>query len=82
MAKKEIQIDEDLGVNYQDEGPWRSYQLTTHGSDLFDLLDNATIEEVDQDGGELNSYGINEASLEVYSAAQILIAQEYVRSLK
>lgn len=58
-------IDEDLGIMYQDSGPWRSYQLTASGNTFEELLEDATISEVDQDGGELNCYGLDDADTEV-----------------
>lgn len=64
-------IDEsDLGVDYQDAGPWRSYGLESHGETIEELFENAYVYEIDQDGGELNHYHIEDASTEVYKAAR------------
>lgn len=58
---KYYKINTDLGIDYQDAGPWRSYVLTAQGTTFKELLKDATIEEVDQDGGTLNYYGIEDA---------------------
>lgn len=58
----------DLGIDFRDFGPWRSYHLDTHGDTLSECLVNATISEIDQDGGELDCYDIDYASSEVYRA--------------
>ena len=47
----------DIGLDYRDSGRWRSYELDTCGDTLDELRENATIAEVDQDGGEINCYG-------------------------
>lgn len=55
--KKLYQIDDqEIDVGYQDCGPFRSYRLDSFGNSLEEMLDNATIAEVDQDGGELDCY--------------------------
>lgn len=61
-------IDTDLGIMYQDEGPWRSYELVTSGSTKEELLEDATISEVDQDGGELACYSFDDAGNQVSEA--------------
>jgi hypothetical protein len=67
-------IDEsDLGVDYQDEGQWRSYGLEASGETLEELLNDAYVYETDQDGGEITSYPMSEAERPVYSAAKTLI---------
>lgn len=62
-------INVTLPVDFADAGPWRSYELYTEGNSLVELLGNATVTEVDQDGGELNCYEIGDASNEVAAAA-------------
>lgn len=59
---------QDLGVDYQDAGPWRSYSLDTYGETFEEMMYNATISEVDQDGGELRCYGIDRAYSKVFEA--------------
>lgn len=65
MVKKydraKYNIDTDLGINYQDIPPWRSYQLTTHGNTMAELIENAVIAEVDQYGDDLDYYGLSDA---------------------
>ncbi len=56
--KKTKKINQDLGIEYQDCGPWRSYQLTADGSTFDELMGAAYIEEVDQDGGTLDHYPV------------------------
>lgn len=55
------QIEGDLGISYQDAGPWRSYEAEGAGDTIESFLDSLTIIEIDQDGGELNCYGYNDA---------------------
>lgn len=63
-------IDTDLGVSYQDIGPWRSYQLTAYGDSFNELLEDASISEIDQDGGELaGPYPLEDATNEVHEIA-------------
>lgn len=59
----------DLGVDYRDHGVWRSYELTAECNSLAELIDSAIISEIDQDGGEIDAYGIEFASQEVALAA-------------
>ena len=66
----------DVGVDFADEGPWRSWYLTTEGSTLKECLDNASIAEVDQDGGDLDCYGIDDAPSEVYNVCVYLIQRK------
>lgn len=66
-------IDCDTGVDHADEDQWRNYQLYTQGSTRAELLSEAGIAEVDQDGGELTCYGLDDARSDVYSAALNII---------
>jgi hypothetical protein len=73
-----VQIEgASLGVPYEDSGPWRGYELYTHGESLFELLENAQISEVDQDGGELDCYALADAYGNVATAATCLIIRKY-----
>lgn len=75
--KKTVHIEGvDLGIEWQDAGPWRNYEIQAHGSTYAELIEDATISEIDQDGGELNCYGINDASTSVALAAQKVIERE------
>lgn len=71
-----VSISTDIGVHYQDEPPWRSYYLETSGDTLIELIDNAQISEIDQDGDEIRTYELNEASNEVIKAAEKIIHYE------
>ena len=68
MSKYIIE-DLELGIEYQDSGPWRDYRLDSEGNNLEELENNAWIMEVDQDGGDLNHYEIGDAESSVYDAA-------------
>lgn len=49
-----IEIDTN-GVECDDYGQWANYGLITSGGNTLDeLLDNAIVDVVDQDGGELD----------------------------
>lgn len=68
----------DMGINYADEGPWRSYSLDSYGLTFADLLNNATIEEIDQDGGSLRWYGLDDCPTnEVYDRAYAMLLSFY-----
>lgn len=77
--KVKYNIDTDLNVDYRDSGRFRSYQLSAAGDSLEDLLEDITIAEVDQDGGELDCYGIEEASRDVQKAVYSFIEAEIVK---
>lgn len=68
-----IHIDTGLGIMYQDEGPWRSYELVASGTTLEELIEDATISEVDQDGGELACYGLDNCGGEIERVAVKII---------
>lgn len=76
----EFYIDsEELGIDSEGYGEYTgfvSYYLTTHGHDESTMLFNATIEIVNQDGGEIDSIGIDDSSNRVYDAALNLIKLE------
>ena len=74
---EEKTIDTDLGIEYQDSGPWRSYRITASGNSVKEMIDDATVEEIDQDGGELDCYGLDDAPREVSDAAEKLIKKEF-----
>ena len=70
---KTVTISEsDIGVSYEACGPWRCYSLDATGSSLDELLESATILEIDQDGGELNTYGFHDAGNVVQEAVETL----------
>ena len=68
-------IDEsDIGIDYQDTGPWRSYGVESSGETIEELFDNATVYETDQDGGIIDSYDLDVADDDVYKVATIYIS--------
>ena len=67
----------DLEVDYQDAGPWRCYSFYSQGNTIEDLVINGVISEIDQDGGELDCYGLDDAPNDVIEAAIQLIAKEF-----
>ena len=62
-----------LEVDYRDSGQWRSYEVQSEGDTLEELLDNCHVFEIDQDGGELDDYPLNDASNEVWQEAEKVI---------
>lgn len=66
--------ESDIGVEYRNIGPWRCYGLESHGETIEELFDNAVISEIDQDGEEVQSYSIEFADNDVYSAAHKYIS--------
>lgn len=65
----------ELPIEYADSGAWRSYTLDAAGDTLEELLKDATISEIDQDGGTLNCYGIE------YGNEATELAEEYLTKL-
>ena len=70
----QINIDTELSTPYEDSRQWRSYHLTASGRDLLELVHDATISEVDQDGGDIMSYGLEDAPQDVREEAGLVIA--------
>jgi hypothetical protein len=66
MEKRITVEDDDLYPEWADCGPWRSFSFTATGTDYESLVEDATISEVDQDGGELACYGLDQADSVVY----------------
>lgn len=81
MKMPNVVIDTDTEVDFADSGAWRSFQLTTHGSSLTELMTNATIAEIDQDGGDINCYDLEDASNEIQDVCDCIIAREFVKAL-
>ena len=54
-------IDEDLGIEWADAGPWRSVNICSFGNSLAELIENCSLSEVDQDGGELNTFDLEDS---------------------
>lgn len=66
-------IDTELGIDFADEGQWRSYHLETSGDSFNEMAQNATVSEVDQDGGTIDAYGLDQASSEIETACLRMI---------
>ena len=66
-------IDTEIGIDFADAGPWRSYHLDTSGDSFNEMIQNATVSEIDQDGGELDCYELRQASDEIETACLRLI---------
>lgn len=64
---------ENMDIDYQDAGPWRSYEMTATGDTFEEMCEDATITEVDQDGGEIASYSISDASTKVVKRGEAMI---------
>jgi len=73
-------IDTDLGVEYRDAGPWRSYHLVARGNTESELLANASIAEIDQEGDDLDCYGIEDAPVAVEEAAYDVIRRVVLKA--
>ena len=71
--KVRFSIDQDLEVSFEDSGRWRSYQLVATGNDVDELLADAHIAEVDQDGGEIAFYPLEETPNKIYDVAAKII---------
>lgn len=65
----------DIGIDWQDAGPWRSYGVESYGDTVADVMANAVIYELDQDGGELNCYALYDANMDVREAAKKAILE-------
>lgn len=70
MLNKYIVNAEDIGIDYQDEGEWRSYRVYTEGLTIKECVDNAWIEECDQDGGTITDYPLINSMTDVYEAGK------------
>lgn len=72
-----VDIDDlELGISYQDAGPWRSYHLTAIGGTIEEAIEDASISEIDQDGGELCTYALEDAPEDVYKRSEEVIKRK------
>lgn len=67
---------EDTG-HCNDDCFFRSYELSTEGSSREELIDNAVIWEIDQDGGSHDGENIAEYSKEVFDTC-VRIIDRYI----
>lgn len=72
-------VDTDTGYAHQDEGPWRSYEVVAEGNTLDELIADAHIFEIDQDGGNLNDYPLEETGGSLHDLAIDAIKLEIER---
>lgn len=68
-----MRVDVELPTEYRDSGQWRFYRLTSFGRTLQQLVREATIEEVDQDGGTITCYGLGDAPSDVERDAVLVL---------
>jgi len=68
--------EEELGISFQDEGPWRSWHLSTYGDSIASLIWNADISEIDQDGGSIDFYPLEDAEPDILAAAEQIILKK------
>lgn len=73
---KPISIQTELKAR-PGESQWRLCLLSTQGESFLDLVTNALITEVDEDGGDLSTYSLNDATRTVYSEAIETIERTY-----
>lgn len=59
------QIDTEVGIDFADAGQWRSYHLETSGDSFNEMVQNATVSEIDQDGGTIDAYELGNAPSQV-----------------
>lgn len=65
-----------LIVGESSDGPFRAIELWTCGDTLDSCLYNTTVSEIDQDGGECDTYGFEDASNKVQDEILYAIAEE------
>lgn len=65
-----------------DELIWYEYELSASGNSFEDLVLSATIREVDEDGNELDCYGLLEAAMVVRTEAYKQLANVVDREMK
>lgn len=62
IRHKYIIFDGPLPIDYEDCGRWRSYEVQDAcGETEEEFLNNVSISEIDQDGGEIRTYGYDDA---------------------
>jgi hypothetical protein len=56
-------------LDRSDADGWRSFNVSAEGNDLVELISNAQIEEVDQEGGTTDQYPLKDATVDLQAAA-------------
>lgn len=74
MSKYNISCD-DWG-DRSDAGGWVGMSFETYGDNLEELKENCTIAEVDQEGEEVNCFGIEETTKKEHDAIIAYIKKE------
>lgn len=85
MRKYDFAIDiesELLPTEWQDSGPWRSFELTTSGADLDECISKGYIAVIDQDGGEIDSYSLEDGPNDVLKDSIAVIERELLKMKK
>ncbi len=77
MKQYKYEMNGDVGVEYENEGQWRSYDIEAYGDTEEEFFNNATISEVDQDGGEITCYGLDRATSAVIRAVYAYVGLKY-----
>ncbi len=80
MKRPKYNIDEDIGVDYCDEPPWRSYNVVGEGDTLGELYNDLCIAETGQDGDEVGLYSLVEATDEIIEATYLTM-EHYILAL-
>ena len=70
----------DIGVDYKDVPPGRNYELYTWGNSIEECIENASISEIDQDGGELDTYIFYDATNNVKAAVMKIITEAAIEA--
>ena len=82
IQKLDMVVDTETGITFQDEGVWRSYHLYSEGETLLELIDNAYIAEIDQDGGELTNYSIDNMNKDDHSLCFKLLEDAFIAAIE
>ena len=76
-----IYIDEDTGMG-SDDGPFRSYTLQASGTTLREVLDDAIIWEVDQDGGDHEGPTLYGCGPKLFDRCLDIIERHFIEAMK
>lgn len=79
MKPTKIIIDEDTGHSDSDERGFRSFQLIATGVSLWELLEDAHISEVDQDGGDVRQSPLDDYPDAVIKTCERIIAEAFLK---
>ena len=71
----------DVGVDYADCGQWRSYEIEGRGNTIEEFMEDVYISEIDQDGGELDTYALEDAPNEVIDAVERYITRIWFENI-